>query len=263
MCNLPSYSFTLNVFSLNGGYLDILNLDTYTTTRHYYNGDLVMQSSQYQLDLISPQHCVFLSVISCSQSLLSIGDEMTASNVTTVSWGGWVDSPANVEAYTLDVYLLEEIGGELRERIIPKIYSSTHQDVGVENYSVNVLLPTDGPYSFVLQVSDGADNLQYARRLLLYDATSQLLINTNIPLLVTSAIAQTGYSWQNSTSPVVMVTGRGHFYNNNLQISNWLAPVADFSDATIDPGYDHPLSDGQYPRIGITNALGVFVRDCH
>lgn len=245
------------MYSWNGGFLDILNLDTSTSTKHYYNGNFVMQSSQYQLDLVSPEHCLFLSVASCTQPLLSIGDGITAKNLTTVLWGGWVDSPANVESYSLDVYLLEETGGELREQISSKINSSIHQDIGVANYSVNVLLPSDGPYSFVLQVSDRAGNLQYARRLLLFDATSQLAINSNIALRVTSAISQTGYIWQNSSIPIVTVTGRGHFYNTNLQTSNWLAPVANFTGATIDPVYDHPLSDGQYPRRGTTNALGI------
>jgi len=177
--------------------------------------------------------------------------------LTTVSWGGWIDSPAGVETYSLDVYLLEETGGELKERILPKINSSIHQDTGVENYSTNVLLPNDGPYSFVLQVSDRAGNLRHARRLLLFDATSQLAINSNLPLRITSAIPQTGYIWQNSSVPIVTIAGRGHFYNTNLQTSNWLAPVADFASATIDPAYDHPLSHGQYPRMGTTNALGV------
>lgn len=246
----------MDVYSWNGGFLDILNLDTYMTTRHYYNGVFVMQSSRYQLDLVSPTHCLFVSGVSCTEPLLSVGDGITASNLTTVSWGGWVDSPAEVEAYSLDVYLLGETGGELRE-MSPMINSSIHQDTGAENYSVNVLLPSDGPYSFVLQVSDKAGNLQYARRLLLFDATSRLTVNPNIPLRITSAVPQTGYIWQNSSVPIVIVAGRGHFYNTNLQTSNWLAPVADFAGGTIAPGYDHPLSDGQYPRAGTTNALGV------
>ena len=247
----------LDVYTWNGGFLDILNLDTYITTRHYYSGSFVMRTTQYQLDLMSPVHCLFLSSVSCIQPILDIGDGITMSNLTAVSWGGWIDSPADVEMYSLDVYLLEETGGELRERVFPKINSSAHQDTGVENYSANVLLPNDGPYSFVLQVSDKAGNLQYARRLLLFDATSRLSINSDLPLRVTSAIPQTGYIWQNSSIPIVTIAGRGHFYNTNLQMSNWLAPVADFNGATIDPSYDHPLSSGQYPRMGTTNALGV------
>ena len=247
----------LDAYSWNGGYLDIFNLDTDTTTRHYYNGMFVVHSSQFQLDLMSPSHCLFVTSVSCTQLLLDIGDGITASNLTTVLWGGWFDSPANVDAYSVDVYLLEETGGELKERISPKIHSSTHQDTGVDNYTLNILLPSDSPYSFVLQVSDRAGNLQYARRLLLLDATSQLTINSNLPLRITSGIAQTGYIWQNCTVPIVTVAGKGHFYNTNLQMSNWLAPVADFTGASIAAVYDHPLSDGQYPRMGTTNALGV------
>lgn len=247
----------LDVYTWNGGFLDILNLDAYVTTKYYYNGIAVMRNSRYQLDLVSPAHCLLLSTVSCTQPLLDIGEGITASNLTMVLWGDWMDSPANVEIYSLDVYLLEETGGELREQIFPKINSSIHQDTGAENYSVNIPLPSDGPYSFVLQVSDKAGNLQYARRLLLFDATSRLTINSDLPLRATSAIPQTGYIWQDPGIPIVTVAGRGHFYNTNLQTSNWLAPVADFAGATIDPAYDHPLSDGQYPRMGTTNALGV------
>ena len=248
----------MDAYTWNGGFLDIAILDTFTTAQHYYDGLSVVQSSRYQLDLVSPSHCLFVvPSISCTQPLLDVGDEITTSNMTTALWGGWDDSPAGIKAYSIDVYLLEDKGGELRERIFPKIHSSTHQDTGVKNYTQNVLLPGDGPYSIVLQVSDRAGNLQYARRLQLFDATSRLLINSNAPLTVTSAVSQTGYIWQNSSVAIVTVTGKGHFYNSNLQTSNWLASVADFTGATITPGYDHPLSEGQYPRMGTPNALGV------
>ena len=256
---LLQYRFELVVYSQNGGFLDILNRDTYMTSKHYYNGSAVMGSSRYQLDLMPPSHCMFQPVpgSSCTQPLLYIGNELTMSDLTAVVWGGWEDSPAGVAAYMVDVYLLEEMGGELRERIVPKINTSLHQDSGLESYSTTVVLPHDGPYSFVIQVSDRAGNLQYARRLLLFDATSHLTINSNIPFRAISAIRQTGYIWQNSSIPLVTVTGQGHFYNTNLQTSNWLAPVADFASATIDSAYDHPLNDGQYPRSGTNNALGV------
>ena len=261
LCNVyiffPIYSLMLDAYSWNGGFLDIFDFDTYTSTRHYYNGIFVLRSSWYQLDLVAPCHCVFMSSVSCTQPPLDIGDGITGSNLTAVLWGGWFDSPADVDAYSLDVYLLEERGGELKERISPKIHSSIHQDTGVENYTLNIILPSDGPYSFVLQVSDRAGNLQYARRLLLFDATSRLTVNSNLPLRITSAIPQTGYIWQNSSIPVVTVAGKGYFYNTNLQTSNWLAPVANFTGATIAAAYDHVLSDGQYPRMGTTNALGV------
>ena len=248
----------LDAYSWNGGLLDIFDLDTHTVTRHYYNGMFVVYSSRYQLDLVPPSHCLFVpSPDGCTQPILDVGDGLTVSNITTVSWGGWIDSPATVHAYSLDVYLLEETGGELKERISPKINSSTHQDTGVENYTISIFLPTDGPYSFVLQVMDEAGNLQYARRLLLFDTTSRLTVNPNLPLTITSAIPQTGYIWQNSSVPNVTVAGKGHFYNTNLQATNWLAPVANFTGAAIAPAYDQPLSDGQYPRMGTTNALGV------
>jgi len=47
-----------------------------------------------------------------------------------------------------------------------------------------------------MTVSDNANNSRIARRVVLYDNASKITLNTDKPLFVSSAVAETGYTWQ-------------------------------------------------------------------
>lgn len=207
------------------------------------------------LDLEAPTHCSLVSAFSCLplQSILDLGPEITAANVTTVSWGGWEDMPSGIVNYTLEVFAVVVMDGVLREESFIQRNSLPH--TGQPIYQINVSLPNEGPYSFLLHTTDLATNVRTARRLLLYDATSNLTVDPSSPLRVVSAVPESEYLWQNSTTEPLMINGRGHFYNTNLQTHNYLAPVANYSG--VESEFDHPLDSGRYPRRGTPNALGV------
>ena len=247
----------VQAYVLNGGFLDILNLDTNETTRNYYSGTPALGTSLYVIDLEAPTHCSLVSLTPCltNQNLLSLGTEITSSSIVTVTWGGWVDVPSGVTSYVVNVFELVEVDDTLQESS-SRIDLMMYQHTGQNTYEHVATLPNEGPYSFVLQTIDEAGSIRYSRRLVLYDATSILAIDPGSPLQVISAVPATGFLWQNSTTDPLIVSGRGHFYNTNLQTNNYLAPVANYTSA-IEPEYDHPLETGRYPRGGTPNALGV------
>ena len=240
-----------------GGFLDVINLDTNITTRHYYTGPPTVRGAVFVLDFQPPSHCS-LPPLSCSaedQPLLSVGgDIITTPNITT-QWGGWRDTPSGVNGYVLSVHHLEESGGQLLEGA--RLETVAYNESGEVVYEASFELPVEGAYSILLQTLDNAGNIRYSRRLVLYDRSSTLNIDPTSPLTVTSALPQTNYRWQNSTQEPIVVSGVGHFYNSLLQFRDLLAPVGDSFNGSLAEDYDHPLTEGRYPRRGTTNALGV------
>ena len=246
----------MQAYVLNGGYLDILNLDTNTTARNYYSGTAAVGRASFVIDLEAPTHCSLVGSISCltNQSILGLGVEITDSDNVTATWGGWLDTPSGITGYTLDVFEMTEIGNVLQESVM--INSEDFNNTGQSVYTFVQSLPNEGPYSFILRSRDVAGNVRFARRLVLFDANSSLEIDDGAPLQVISAVPESGFQWQNSTTDPLIVRGRGHFFNTNLRSSNFLAVVANYTPE-IGPEYDHPLSTGRYPRSGTLNALGV------
>lgn len=249
----------MQAYTSTGGYLDILNRDTFTTLRNYYSGTPTFGLSTFIIDIIAPTHCSLVTITSClpRQTILDLGGDIVEENIITASWGGWTDVPSGVTHYEMRVYPLQLSGGILTE-VSMSINTTTyeHQSSRILYDDMNIL-PSEGPYAFILMTFDLAGNVRLARRLLLYDNTSVVEINQASPLRFISAVPDSNFQWQNSTSDPLIIRGVGHFYNTNLRTSNYLAPVANSSIGEVEPEFDHPLVSGRYPRSGTTNALGI------
>lgn len=255
-------TFTVSATAENGGFLDILNLDSNLAMveRQYYIGMAYVGTSEYTLDLLNPTHCEVDPDRICliNQPILNTESAFSQEETNfTITWGGWGDMPSGITHYRLEVYLLLEVGGVLMERTHPLVAAYSQPSHSAPSYRQVVALPSDGPYSFLLHIHDTAGNVQRARRLVLYDINSTLETDPAHPLVVTSAVAASQHQWVNNTVLPLTVSGRGHFFNTNLRDSNWLAPVGDFVGGGVLPEYDHPLTTGDYPRNGTRNAQGV------
>ncbi len=239
-----------------GGYLDIVNLDTSTIQRHYYNATPTIGTASFILDLQPPTHCSLLNNVNClaNQNLLSLSGDIVTTNQITASWGGWIDVPSGVDSYEIDVHYLEYSNGVLTEGSV--VYWNVSSDIGLLINQFTTILPREGPYSFILLIRDTAGNVRHSRRALLYDTNSTVAIDMTTPIIVTSAHSGTGYLWQNRTDSNITVTGIGHFYNTNLRTTNYLAPLGNYSN-DIGVEFDQELRTGRFPRQGTTNALGI------
>ena len=247
-------------FASAGGYLDILNLDTSSVFRHYYTGIPTFGLSSFIIDILAPTHCSLVAPSNgClqGQSILDLGGEIVEDNSITASWGGWIDVPSGVTHYEIRVYPLQ-LSGDVLSEVAVSINTTTydHQNSRVTYEDTNTL-PFEGPYSFILMSFDLAGNVRLSRRLLLYDNTSIIEVDQTAPLQFISAVPESGYQWQNSTSDPLIVRGIGHFYNTFLRYTNYLAPIANSSIGDIDPEFDQPSESGRYPRSGTVNAQGI------
>ena len=244
--------FTVDIVSTNGGYLDVTNLDTNTTSRHYYTGSPATGSVLYVVDAEPPTHCSVEAATTCmtNQPIFSASLNSSSAQVD-LEWGGWMDDPSGVTSYRVELSRLEY------DPVVMDLYepgtlldSSEIPDTNQMSYSTSFSLISEGAYSVVLITTDVAGNRQYARQILIYDLSSSLLEDSSKPLTAAAAVAEGSAFWHNSTTSPIIITGRGHFYSPNLQSENWLAPVRNHTPPV-------PVEFDDEERIGIPNALGV------
>lgn len=82
-----------------------------------------------------------------------------------------------------------------------------------------------GMYSYILNVVDNANNSQYARTLVLFDNQSSITTDNSSPMIVTSAVEETRYKWQNNLTNPISVSWKSHFRNNYHERNKLLSPV--------------------------------------
>lgn len=250
--NTSLYRFVVEVISISGGHLDIIDLDTNLTTRHYYNGSTVTGSTLYIIDTEKPTHCSVNPGTMCltNQDILSETLDTSLKQVTLV-WGGWLDNPSSVDSYRIELYeLVYDTDIEMLRESSTVLQGVNQVHTGQVSYSASVSLVDDGPYSIILVITDAAGNSQYARRTVLLDEISSLLEDDTKPLNAISGIAEGNAYWHNSTTSPIIISGVGHFYNSRIRDENWLAPVANYTQPI-------PTEFDDSDRDGTPNALGV------
>lgn len=162
-------------------------------------------------------------------------------------WSGWSDALSNVYRYSFEVWKMEYVPTEdgLRE---PLITTSTNP---VPLFIAEVMAgtfpeyePTEpGMYSCILEVIDNANNSEYVRRVVLYDDTSQITINTSNRLYVSSASVNTNYLWHTDYNldsiTNINVIWEGLFANNYHDQEHFLSKVLDYQPRLSDKIWRH------------------------
>lgn len=130
----------------------------------------------------------------------------------------------------------------LRESFITE--STNPQPLFISEVMVNTsifpeYLPSDpGVYSCILEIIDQANNSEYVRRVVIYDDSSDITVNTSHRFYVSSANTFTDYLWQteynlNSVSDV-RVTWEGLFANSLHTEEHFLSNVLDYEPRLSD-----------------------------
>ncbi|XP_033739140.1 uncharacterized protein LOC117326497 [Pecten maximus] len=188
-CNITDTNFnwllehgdnlTVTVTATNGGYRHILNQNTHhLENTERFVGRTSTKKMQYMFDFHSPRHCSENKSCVHNESPLHLSNDISKMPVT-ITWGGWIDDLSGVNMYTVYVYRLKPDSrtGELTE-------SNTNVSLFTEHVNISETFPiytpdTIGMYTILLEVADKASNNLYARRLFLYDNSSQISINDN------------------------------------------------------------------------------------
>nr|KAG5696653.1 hypothetical protein BaRGS_023062 [Batillaria attramentaria] len=125
-------------------------------------------------------------------------------------------------------------------------------------YNLTATLPEEGAarlYAIILEVHDTAGNVNYARRLVLYDNTSTVELLPSAALRVSSANPRSNLRWQTSVANNVCVEWTDRFYNNEMRDNNFLQHVKTDTGREIFGDYDQ--QSGVLPVSGTANVNGV------
>ncbi|XP_022107048.1 uncharacterized protein LOC110988105 [Acanthaster planci] len=247
----------IDVSATNGGYLKLFNRDlSNRINTRYYSGRTSSAYSTFTFDFVEPYHCVSAAG-GCRTTMLSAGNDVTTQGAITITWQGWADDLAGIKEYDLVVRQLSGSHGSEMTEIFdsPPVYSGVTSSSGQR-----ITLPHVGVYSVILSVVDNAGNFRLSRRFVFYDNDqSDVTIQTDSPLRVTSASSNTDYLWLTSlnsgrpTSVDLVWTNR--FINVHHVNQGLLKPIGSYTAGLIDSDYDQNF--GQRGRAAIPHALGV------
>lgn len=141
---------------------------------------------------------------------------------------GWRDIPSGIKKYSLEVHKLKK-----------KLHSDTlteeapmdpfyHEERNISSLPFSEFTPPDsGIYSFILQVTDKANNSEFARQIAIYDPNSTISITAESNLFVSTAEGLSNYSWQSECS-TVQVTWNDYFINSFHLENHLLLPIEPF-----------------------------------
>ncbi|WAR10291.1 FGFR2-like protein [Mya arenaria] len=257
-----NFTVTFNVKS--GGFRNLhdINFNRFYTTNVFY-GHTVSDTVEFKFDFVAPKHCSEQdSGRMCipGEEPITVYEDLTK-NPITPRWSGWFDTLSGLLEYRLEAYLLEpNIHDELIElNPLSPVFTYT------ENNTNNVEFPTftpprSGMFSVLLTAADRANNTKIARRLVLFDDSSEITITKpglfmKMPdvndveqmvvgdggLYIVSAIKETGFMWQtsvNDSKSRIEINWENHFINklhDNGKLLNKVLPYpTQFQDLEDD-----------------------------
>lgn len=135
---------------------------------------------------------------------------------------------------------------DLQEPLIKETTNPVPDYMQEVNVTTPLQFPTFSPtrpgvYSCILEVSDKANNTQYARRFVIFDTTSQVTTRNNNPLYCSTASESTNFTWQTSINndngkTRIDITWKDHFVNLVHEAGHFLSPVASYEPRLTDGG---------------------------
>ncbi|XP_061191567.1 uncharacterized protein LOC133199714 [Saccostrea echinata] len=203
-----------------GGFRDLWN-STHFVKKELYDRVKSQQSINFMFDFTKPRHCSESNNCTLSELLpLRIPKDATKDPLA-FEVDGWDDIPSGVEKYFLEIH---------------KLKKNPHSDTLTEEAPMNPLYreeknssslpfleftpPDPGVYSAILQVTDKANNSEFARQIAVYDPNSTITTTAESNFYVSSAEKVSNYSWQSRCSTVEVKWK--DFFRNSYHVENHL-----------------------------------------
>ncbi|KAK3090381.1 hypothetical protein FSP39_011356, partial [Pinctada imbricata] len=239
-------NFTVTATLKSGGFRDLINRndDSYHS-RQYYEGLTTSKTLLFQFDFRKPYHCKQNGT--CADLPLEIANDVTK-GMLQFRWSGWKDDLSYVYRYTWEVHKLEPDRTSDQNLVEPEpMRPINHTEILAEYYAdgsfISYTPPEPGVYSLILEVADKANNSVFARQIFIFDPESNVSINVDTKMVISSANPRTDYLWQNniqkenSTGAPVVVTWKNHFENRMHKENKFLNKVNTYPQAVLETGY--------------------------
>lgn len=214
----------------------------------------------YRYDDTKPQHCLLSVSVPCSNAEtepIQIAKRVIRNSIIPLEFTGWIDPlpiggsiahASGIETYEISVN--EVVNGIVSTS---KVFS---QKLGLSNTSLILNLTSNLPrlYAINLEVKDVADNVQQARRFVLYDSNTDISSREDKPFFVSSASASSKYMWQTHHNDICL-NWKDHFMNKFYMENSLLGEINPDPHGLITGIYEQ--QNGTLPVTGTPNVYGI------
>ncbi|XP_052235488.1 uncharacterized protein LOC127847524 isoform X3 [Dreissena polymorpha] len=243
----------------SGGYLKSKNM---FTSQHIisaakpYRKRTSSKRICYKYDAGKPKHCAEL--MNCRMEPLQLAERITKNPLINVSFNGWTDPfpsggnqshASGIESFEVYVHEVVPPNGTLSSIVFSKKVNNAESSI-----SLNFTSDLPKLYCITLETKDFANNVQRARRFVLYDNFSSLNTSYKNLFQITSASSAEPYAWQNHHSDVCL-DWKGYFYNTFFRDNELLNSIQPDRLIEVDSIYDQ--TEGVLPVSGTPNIAGI------
>ncbi|ESO83749.1 hypothetical protein LOTGIDRAFT_168990 [Lottia gigantea] len=232
----------VNITLVVGGFVKLTNFETESNETHYFESSSLQHVYEIRFDNVPPYHCQ--PVLDCNQTMLSdIDGSQQTENI--LSWDGWMDDDGGIGVYEIEVFSLKPAGDVL-------VIGESVQNHYTTSKNLTFYLTTPSAYAIIFTTKDKAGNTQTARRILIFDDSSNITTTHNSQFLATTALPSTNYVWQQNHGPVT-IDWENRYINTKHHNGKYLAGVEQYHDVSSE--YDD--NNGTRTVEPVDNVLGI------
>ena len=216
----------------------------------------------YRFDNASPMHCLYNKT--CKDEPLQIDKRITRSMPFLVSFSGWSDPipsggnasrSSGIQAYEIKILKVQSSPNILKVDETAKPVFFNMVDSSVDNMLVSLNASNRAAlFCIILEVTDGVNNVQQARRFVLYDNTTFIKPMPDKYFIVSSASKESNFTWQTHHKDICL-DWEDYFYNEFYYHNKLLNPIKPDSNGLISGIYDQ--LEGVLPITGTPNIHGI------
>ncbi|XP_061191568.1 uncharacterized protein LOC133199715 [Saccostrea echinata] len=210
-----------------GGFRELWNgIDV--VKKELFNRKITKRSLDFMFDFTKPRHCS--RHLNCTvKSMLPLKISNDASkNPFKFEVDGWNDIPSGVEKYFLEIHNLKKKAhfDTLSEENPMNPFYREERNASSLPFP-ELTPPGPGIYSSIVQVTDKANNSEFARQIAIYDPNSTITTTAESNFYVSSAEKLSNHSWQSRCS-TVEIKWKDYFKNSYHVENHFLLSVAEF-----------------------------------
>ncbi|XP_062589647.1 uncharacterized protein LOC134251279 [Saccostrea cucullata] len=220
-------NLTILAVTETSGFRNLRNMDNFFRKDNYTSA-ISHRSLNFIFDFTKPKHCSDSNNCALYELLpLKLSND-ASKDPFTFEINGWNDIPSGIKTYFLEVHNLKKKTDSDALTEEAPMHPLSRKEGHIPEKPFEEFTPPDpGVYSFILQVTDKANNSEFARQIAIYDPNSTITTTEESNLYVSSAEKLSNYSWQSRCS-TVEITWRDYFRNSYQVENHFFLPVENF-----------------------------------
>eukprot|EP00105_Crassostrea_gigas_P015186 XP_011432106.1 PREDICTED: uncharacterized protein LOC105331553 [Crassostrea gigas] len=220
-------NLTIEAVVETGGYRDLWHNGQFYT-RESFNRSITNTHINFMFDFTKPKHCSYTNNCSTTNDVPLKIPLDASKDPFTFGVDDWSDIPSGIEKYFLEFHRMRKrlhTQTLTEEAPMNPFYREARNESSLPFPEFTP--PDSGIYSVILQVTDKANNSEFARQIVIYDPNSTITTTGENNFHVSSAEKESNYNWQSRCS-TVRVTWENYFENSFHIDNHFLLPVEDF-----------------------------------